>query len=115
MCIDEAGFDTIGAEEREGLRAAAGVAFPAHRFGVHANADGICWIVLEPSTIRDDLLRFTICRIAPCLMVLVEDTSGRRQICSTDGVDNAMAFARQATDQAVLAALNAHPAHEVLQ
>jgi hypothetical protein len=115
MCLGEAGLDTIEASERESLRAAAGDAFPSHRFGVHANADGISWIVLEPSATRADLLRFTICRIAPCLMVMAEDASGRRQICSTDGVGNAMAFARQATDQAVLAAMNAHPAHDVLQ
>ena len=115
MCIGEAGLDTIGAGERESLRRAAGDAFPAHRFGVHANSEGISWIVLEPSESRADLLRFTICRIAPCLIVMVEDASGRRQICSTDGVGNAMAFARQATDQAVLAAMNAHPAHAVLQ
>lgn len=115
MCIGEAGLDTIGAIERERLREAAGDAFPAHRFGVHANTDGISWVVLEPSTIRADLLRFTICRIAPCLMVMVEDAVGRRQICSTDGVGEAMAFARLATDQAILAAANAHPAHAVLQ
>ncbi len=115
MCIGEADLDTIGARERESLRMAAGDAFPSHRFGVYANADGISWIVLEPSTVRADLLRFTICRIAPCLMVMVEDATGRRQICSTDGVGNAMAFARQATDQAILAAVNAHPAHGVLQ
>ena len=95
--------------------AAAHDAFPAHRFGVHANENGISWVVLEPSLIRADQLRFTICRIAPCLVVLVEDASGRRQICSTDGIGNAIAFARLATDQAVLAAMNAHPAHEVLQ
>ena len=115
MCIGEMGLDTIGLGERESLRVAANEAFPAHRFGVHANADGISWIVLEPSAIRPDQLRFTICRIAPCLMVMVEDASGRRQIRGTDGVGDAMAFARQATDQAILAAMNAHPAHEVLQ
>lgn len=115
MCIGEAGLDTIGASERESLRAAAGDAFPSHRFGVHANEDGISWIVLEPSAMRADQLRFTICRIAPCLMVLVEDAAGRRQICSTSGVDDVIAFARQATDQAILASMNAHPAHDVLQ
>ena len=113
--MGEAGLDTIELGERESLRAAAGDAFPSHRFGVHANAEGISWIVLEPSAIRADLLRFTICRIAPCLMVMVEDSAGRRQICSADGVGDAMAFARQATDQAILAAANAHPAHKVLQ
>ena len=115
MCMGEASLDTIGAQERESLRAAAGHQFPAHRFGVHANDEGMSWIVLEPSAKRVDLLRFTICRIAPCLMVMVEDTAGRRQICSTDGVGHAMAFARQATDQAIFAATNTHSAHGVLQ
>ncbi len=52
MCIGEAGLDTIGASERESLRVTADSAFPAHRFGVHANEEKIFWIVLEPSAIR---------------------------------------------------------------
>ena len=115
MCMGEAGLDTIGLRERESLREAAGDAFPSHRFGVHSNEDGISWVVLEPSAVRAHLLRFTICRIAPSLMVMVEDAAGRRQIRSTGSVGDAMAFAREAADQAILATMNAHPAHGVLQ
>ncbi len=45
---------------------------------------------------------------------MVEDACGRRQIRSTESVGDAMAFARQATDQAILAIKNANPAHAVL-
>lgn len=111
MCIGEAGFDTIDFAERERLRVAAEDAFPAHGFEVQANDEGMIWVVLEPLTRGADLLRFTICRIAPCLLVLAEDHLGRRQICSAQGVADAIAFARNATDQATLAAAeNARPA-----
>ena len=109
MCIGEMGCDTIDYAEREHLRIAAEDAFPAHDFEVQANNEGMIWVVLEPAVLGADLLRFTICRIAPCLLVLAEDQFGRRQICSTQGVADAIAFARSATDQAVVAAAGTTP------
>ena len=115
MCIDECDGDTLARGDCALLRAAAAEALPAHRFDQCANADGLVWVVLEPPAARPDLLRFTICRIAPCVIVLVEDACGRRQIVSTTHIHDAVAAARNAADQALLAAANAHPVHPSVQ
>ena len=115
MCIGESTNDTLSAAEQTVLRDVAAAEFPTHAFAVRANADGIAWVVLEPRTIRADLMRITICRIDPCVMVMIEDSAARRQICSTADVAGAVAFVRNASDQALLAVMNAHPASPVLQ
>ncbi len=115
MCIGESNGDTLAGSDCAVLREAAVESLPAHRFDQCANADGLVWVVLEPPAARPELLRFTICRIAPCVMVLVEDACGRRQIVSTSDVHDALAVARHAADQAMLAAANAHPAHASVQ
>ncbi len=114
MCIGESGADTLHGAEQRFLRAVSATEFPAHAFAIHGNDDGQVWVVLEPSSARPDLPRFTICRIDPCVLVMVEDHGARRQFCSTSNVEDAVAFVRHATGQAVLAVMNAHPASPVL-
>ena len=113
MCIGEA-LDTIRPGEREHLRMAASEHFPTHSFDVHDNGEGLIWIVLDPPLRRADLLRFTICRISPCVMVMVEDGEARRQFCSANDAIDAMAVARRAADHALLATTT-HEAHAMLQ
>lgn len=115
MCIGESANDTLNTTEQGYLRDVAASEFPTHDFALRANEDGINWVVLEPRFLRADLMRVTICRIAPCVMVMIEDRDARRQICSTADVAAAVAFLRNAVDQAVLAMMNAHPAHAVVQ
>ena len=114
MCFGD-GLDTMVRHECTSLRAWAAQEFSSHDFVVRANAEGLTWVVLEPPAPRTDLLRFTICRIAPCVMVMVENGDEAAQFCSTGDVEAAMAFVRNAADQAVLTAMNAHPAHRPLQ
>lgn len=114
MCFGE-GLDTMVRHECTSLRAWAAEEFSSHDFLVRANAEGLTWVVLEPPTPRADLLRFTICRVAPCIMVMVENGADERQFCSANDVAGAMAFVRNAADEAMLAAMNAHPAHRPLQ
>ena len=114
MCLSGE-LDSMAQHECAALREWAMEEFPSHGFDVRTNADGIAWVVLEPPPARTDLLRFTICRIAPCIMVMVEDADARRQFCSSGDLEGAMAFAYNAVDRTVLAAANAHPAHRVLQ
>lgn len=109
MCIGEGALDTIGPHEQEQLRLAAGAAMPTHSFAIHANGEGTRWIVLEPQPSLGLGLRFTICRIAPSVVVMVEAPSGRRQFCSFDGIDGVMAFARSATADIVLAGAHTAP------
>src|SRR3978361_1792081 len=103
MDIGESTNDTLDAGERAYLRDIAATTFPAHDFSVCANRDGINWVVLEPREVRADLMRVTICRIDPSVIVMLEDQDSRRQICSTASVADAVAFVRDATDQSVLA------------
>ncbi len=114
MCLGEE-LDTMAKQECAALREWAADEFATHDFEVRANAEGISWVVLKPPLARTDLLRFTICRIAPCIMVMVEDADARRQFCSSEDVEGAMAFVRNVVDETVFAAMNAHPAHRVLQ
>lgn len=110
MCLGEATLDTIGPREQEQLRMAATAGLPTHRFDVRANAEGTSWIVLEPPTARDHALRFTICRITPCVILMVEAASGRRHFQSFADIDGVVAFARSATDMTALAGAHNGPA-----
>ena len=114
MCLGD-GLDTMMTRECASLREWAAEEFATHGFEVRANADGVFWVVLEPPVTRTDLLRFTICRITPCIVVMVEDAKARRQFCSTGNVAKAMAFVRDVADKTVLAEANAHSAHRALQ
>ena len=114
MCFGDE-LNTMATHECAALKVWAEEDFASHDFEVRTNADGVTWVVLEPPLARNDLLRFTICRITPCIMVMVEDADARRQFCSSGDVEGAMAFVRNMADRTILAAANAHPAHQVLQ
>ncbi|WP_158810304.1 hypothetical protein [Beijerinckia sp. L45] len=102
--------DTLDLTEQSYLRAIAVSEFPTHAFTLRTNEDGITWVVLEPGAGRADLMRVTICRLDPCVMVMIEDHEARRQFCSTVSVADAVEFVRNAADQAILTVMNAHPA-----
>jgi hypothetical protein len=115
MCIGEGAGDTLHASEASFLQHAAASEFPAYACAVHSNGSGMSWVVLDPSFASPALLKFTICRIDPCVMVMVEDRDARREFCSTSSVEDAVAFMRHSMDQAMLAVVNTHPASPVLQ
>lgn len=113
MCIGEGSLDTLAPQEQERLRVDASAILPLHRVDLRTNDEGTRWIVLEPRATDGLALRFTICRVAPSVVVMVEASTGQRQFHSFDGVEGVVAFARSATDQSVLAA--AHRAPDALQ
>jgi hypothetical protein len=110
MCIGESTGDTLGTAELAMIRDVAAIEFGAHDVALHRNDDGIEWMVLSPRGHTDALLRFTICRIDPAVMVLVEDCEKRRQIRSVPDVAAALDVVRCASNQA-LGATGAKPRH----
>ena len=101
MCIGDSTNDTLGGTERALIAEAAEADLPDHRVAFEANEDGIIWAVLTPSA--PDLLRVTICRIDPCVVVLIEDADQRRQIRGLADMVEALAFVRRACGQALSA------------
>ena len=114
MCIGE-GVDTLGLREQILLRTAAAEGMPNHSFFICQGEGDLAWAVMAPLSSDDAALRFTICRIDPGVMVLVEDRNARRQFCSVANVEDAMAFIQIASEQAILASMHAHPAPETMQ
>ena len=114
MCMGDSGLDTLDTTD-QGLIREAAAGFPTHAFSVRSNEDGINWVVLEPSRRGPAMLRFTICRVDPCFMVMAEDAAACRQFCTASSVEDALGFVRLLSDQAMLAVMNAHPASLVLQ
>jgi hypothetical protein len=115
MCLAEDHFDSLTDSEQLCLRQTAANEWPSYQFRVEINREGLRWVVLEPLRMTTANPRFTICRVHPCIMVLIEDEDARRQFCSASNVADAIGFIRLAADQALLAAMNAHPAHTHLQ
>jgi hypothetical protein len=94
MCIGEATGDTLERHEQVYIGTIAARDFPAHDFDLRRNADGITWAVLNPRGSAPTLLRFTICRIDPVIMVMIEDAHARRQFRSVATIEDAAAFLR---------------------
>lgn len=115
MCIADQPLDTIAAPDCSALHGFTRESLPGHSFSVRKNAEGIAWVVLEPPASSALYRRFTICRIAPCVMVMIEDEDGRRQICSAFDVEGAIACIRNALDTAVMAVAGVQPPHATLQ
>ena len=107
MCIGEAANDTLHGADRAVIANVAPRDFPAHDVAFECNTDGMTWAVLTPRGRHATLPRVTICRIEPCVMVLIEDAQARRQIRSLANVDDALDFGRAACDHALLAAAGA--------
>lgn len=103
MCIGDA-HDTLDTAEQAFLTRIAGAEFPAHRFALHSNDDGITWALLTPEGVTETLPKVTICRVAPCIMVMLEDQHARRQFRALANVEEAVHFVHAMADEALLAA-----------
>lgn len=111
---DRLSGDTLHGDEQVFLRRHAPDAAPTHRFLLETSRDGVVWAVLEPDPAIAGLPKFTIGRVAPSVIVMVEDAEARRQFCSTPSVEEAMRFVQAVTHEA-FAARNLHAAHPVPQ
>ena len=103
MCIGDSN-DTLLGSDRATIADVASRDFPAHDVAFECNADGMTWAVFSPRARQAALPRVTICRIAPCVMVLIEDAQARRQIRGLANVEDALDFGRLACDHALSAA-----------
>lgn len=115
MCIGEGGSDSLRPGEQAYLSEIAGQGLPAYDFMLRTNDDAMTWAVLEPARRSALTPRFIICRIDPCVMVMVEDQTGERRFCSMSSVEDAMSFIAESAGRALLAANNVHAAPEVAQ
>lgn len=115
MCIGEDKSDTLQGSDQSFLRDASASRLPAYDFSLHSNTDDITWAVLEPQKQGIEMPRFTICRIDPCVMVMVENQTDQRRFCSTLSVEEAMAFACHTAEAAVAAFMNVHRFPEMTQ
>ena len=114
MCIGESGSDTLQAAEVNMLKEAAGRSLPSYDCSLHSNDDAITWAVLSSKRVGPQMPRFTICRIDPCIMVMVEDRAERR-FSSAPCIEAAIEFACQTALSAVLAINNVHHLPEMAQ
>ena len=92
MALGELLDDTLGAAEQDLIASRCHHALPAHALALHSNDEGVTWVVLTPPTITPELLRFTICRIAPSVMVMIEDAAARRQFRGLATVEAAIDY-----------------------
>jgi hypothetical protein len=92
MAFGETFGDTLETSEQDFIADRCRNALPAHAFALHSNAEGITWAVLTPPAITPELLRFTICRFAPAVMVMIEDAEARRQIRGLESIEAAIHF-----------------------
>ena len=103
MCIGETS-DTLDATEQAFLMRIAETEFPAHRFTLRSNDDGIIWALLTPDGVADARPTVTICRIDPCILVMIEDRYARRQFRSLASVEEAVDYVHAMSDRALLSA-----------
>lgn len=81
--------DTLIQSERDTIVQLAADHLPAHRAAECGGRGGVAWVVLEPLAEREGGPRFTICRIAPSLVVMIED-GGNRQFVTAGTIEAAM-------------------------
>lgn len=109
MCIGATTRDTLDRAEQIFLAEVADTQFPGHRFALRNNDDGITWALLTP---REDEarapFRVTICRVDPCIMVMLEDGAARRQFRALSNVAEAVDFVHAISDHVLLAAAGQH-------
>jgi hypothetical protein len=115
MCMGEPAAGMLRGDEQAFLIDAVAERFPMHDFAIRETDDGMVWAVLEPMESDPFGMRFTICRIDPSVIVMIEDRHANRHFCATSNVKDAMDFVRHAIDQVNLAAMNAQPVNLVLQ
>ena len=114
MCIGEGSSDTLDAAEQVFIRTLVAKRLPGYGSDVRNNDDSLTWIVLKPAHMRG-LPRFTICRIDPCIMVMVEDGGKQRRFASMANVEEAIDFACGTVHASALALRNVHAAPEMAQ
>jgi hypothetical protein len=114
MCFGENGSDTLRDGEQVLLRTATSQRLPRYDCTLRTNDDAITWAVLSPAA-GDALPRFTICRIAPAIMVLVEGEGQARRFASAPTVEDALAFAEQVVQAALFTGKTIHSAPEMVQ
>lgn len=101
MSIGELLGDTLGAREQDFILRRAEHDLPAHDLALYSNDDGVTWAVLTPPAIKPELLRFTICRIEPCVVVMVEDEEDRRRFLGLGSIEEALDFVLATARRAV--------------
>ena len=82
--------DTLHPAEQTFLQEAARMHLPAYGAEVCTNHD-IAWVVLEDASSRE-MPRFTICRIDPSVMVMVQNCAQGRRFESMTSVEDAFTF-----------------------
>ena len=92
MAFGEILDDTLGTAEQDLIAQRCQLALPSHALALHSNDYGVTWAVLTPPAITPELLRFTICRVSPAVMVMIEDAAARRQFRGLATVDAAVDF-----------------------
>ena len=100
--------DTLGAAEQDLIAHRCQDALPSHACALHSNDSGVTWVVLTPPAITPELLRFTICRIAPAVVVMIEDEAARRQFRGLATVDAAVDFVCEVVAEATQAMADPH-------
>ena len=91
--------DTLDRSEQLLIASVAECDLPDHQCAVQSNEEGMAWAVLKPKSPFGGLC-FTICRISPCIVVLIEDDHARRQIRSLASLEEALAFVRSVCQEA---------------
>ncbi len=100
--------DTLQVEDQDVIASRCQHDLPAHALALHRNDDGITWAVLTPPAITPELLRFTICRVAPSIMVMIEDEAARRQFRGLASVEEAIDFVCTMAAEAMQALVGIH-------
>jgi len=100
--------DTLQAEDQDLIASRCNSDLPAHALSLHHNDEGVTWAVLAPPPITPELLRFTICRVAPSVMVMVEDEEARRQFRGLASIEEAVDFVCAAAAEAMQALASVH-------
>ena len=113
MCVGESAADTLDGTEQAFLQAATLRHLPGYGAQAHVNEDFIAWTVLAPDV--PTMPRFTICRIDPSLIVMVEDATSWRRFSSAASLDDAVAFVRRTVSEAAGALRNVHAAPALAQ
>ena len=108
MAFGEGTDDTLAAAEQTLITHRCRDALPSHALALHSNDDGVTWAVLTPPAITPELLRFTICRVAPSVMVMIEDPTARRQFRGLATVDDAVDFVCEVVAEAIQAMTGEH-------
>ena len=103
MSLDADPGDTLVRAEQDLIAGRLSKDLPTHALALHRNEEGMTWAVLTPPAITPELLRFTICRIAPSVMVMIEDEAARRQFRGLASVEEAIDFVCLAAAEAMQA------------